>query len=235
MRLLVVDELDVVRMGLRSVLVARGWVDRCLTADSAAEAVALARRYEPHVALVDALIGGDFGVDVCLRIRRAAPVTRVLLMAGEAGPTPRAARAAGAAGVVAKAASVEQIACALWRVRRGRPTGERPQAPPSRARLSRRERDVVGLIARGATNRQIAARLQLSAHTVKQHTSSLYRKLDARNRAEAVQRAWEVGLLEAPAGAAPAAAGERAAGVAPLLADAPAALALPAAATGGER
>jgi ATP/maltotriose-dependent transcriptional regulator MalT len=64
-----------------------------------------------------------------------------------------------------------------------------PSAP-----LSARERDVLGLMAGGATNREIAASLHLSPHTVKEHTSALYRKLGVRNRAEAVRRAERLGL-----------------------------------------
>jgi two-component system response regulator DesR len=64
-------------------------------------------------------------------------------------------------------------------------------APP----LTEREREVLALIAAGSTNREIAERLYLSPHTVKEHTSALYRKLQARNRAEAVQRAQRIGLL----------------------------------------
>ena len=63
-------------------------------------------------------------------------------------------------------------------------------APP----LSQREREVLDLIAGGSTNREIAAALHLSPHTIKEHTSALYRKLGARNRAEAVQRAQRLGL-----------------------------------------
>jgi two-component system response regulator DesR len=61
--------------------------------------------------------------------------------------------------------------------------------------LSEREREVLDLIAAGSTNREIAEQLFLSPHTVKEHTSTVYRKLQARNRAEAVQRAQRVGLL----------------------------------------
>jgi two-component system response regulator DesR len=61
--------------------------------------------------------------------------------------------------------------------------------------LSEREREVLDLIAAGSTNREIAEQLYLSPHTVKEHTSALYRKLRARNRAEAVQRAQRIGLL----------------------------------------
>ena len=71
------------------------------------------------------------------------------------------------------------------------PGGEAPQGPP----LSEREREVLEAVASGATNREIAESLFLSPHTVKEHTSSLYRKLSVRNRAEAVQKAQRLGLL----------------------------------------
>ena len=61
--------------------------------------------------------------------------------------------------------------------------------------LSEREREVLDLIAGGSTNKEIAERLFLSPYTVKEHTSALYRKLGARNRADAVQRAQRIGLL----------------------------------------
>ena len=67
--------------------------------------------------------------------------------------------------------------------------------PPPGRLLTEREREVLELIASGATNREIAGTLFLSPHTVKEHTSSLYRKLEVRNRAEAVQRAQRLGLL----------------------------------------
>ena len=66
-------------------------------------------------------------------------------------------------------------------------------APPT---LSPREREVLDLMARGSTNREIAAALHLSPHTIHEHTSSLYRKLGARNRADAVQRAARLGLTD---------------------------------------
>ena len=68
---------------------------------------------------------------------------------------------------------------------------EAPAGPP----LTEREREVLEAVASGATNREIAERLFLSPHTVKEHTSSLYRKLKVRNRAEAVQRAQRMGLI----------------------------------------
>jgi ATP/maltotriose-dependent transcriptional regulator MalT len=70
-----------------------------------------------------------------------------------------------------------------------------PKADQPAPLLTERERGVLDLIAAGCTNREIAEALYLSPHTVKEHTSVLYRKLGARNRAEAVQRAQRIGLL----------------------------------------
>jgi two-component system response regulator DesR len=72
---------------------------------------------------------------------------------------------------------------------------EPPPAEGEGILLSVREREVLERVAGGETNREIAEALHLSPHTVKEHTSALYRKLDVRNRAEAVQRAQRLGLL----------------------------------------
>ena len=71
-----------------------------------------------------------------------------------------------------------------------------PESKATRSLLTDREREVLELVAAGATNREIAGRLFLSPHTVKDHTSALYRKLGARNRAEAILRAQRQGLLD---------------------------------------
>jgi two-component system response regulator DesR len=145
------------------------------------------------VALVDLFVGEESGAELCEAIRRESPATRVLLISGAGWISPQAARAAGAAGFVPKDWAADDVAAAVRMVGRGMtvfpPRQEHPAAP-----LSVREREVLSLMAGGATNKEIAARLFLSPHTVKEHTSSLYRKLKARNRAEAVQRAERLGL-----------------------------------------
>ena len=86
------------------------------------------------------------------------------------------------------------MAAAVRRVGLGMTTFP-PKAEQPAPLLTEREREVLDLIAVGSTNREIAEQLYLSPHTVKEHTSALYRKLRARNRAEAVQRAQRIGLL----------------------------------------
>ena len=195
MRVLVVDDHDVVHWGLRTLLTEQPWVERCLTTGDAREARDLARRYEPHVALVDLFIGRESGAELCAALQGESPRTRVLLISGAGWISPSAARAAGASGFISKNSSAGAVAAAVRAVGSGRtvfaPGPERPAAP-----LSGREREVLTLIASGATNREIAGELHLSPHTVKEHTSALYRKLDVRNRAEAVRQAERLGLSD---------------------------------------
>ena len=194
LRVLVVDDHEVVHWGFRVMLGEQPWVQRCLAARSGAEALEVLRNFRADVALVDLFLAGESGADVCDSIRRASPATRVLLISGAGRMSPAAARAAGASGFISKDWEARDVARAVRAVGLGMtmfsPTSEQP-APL----LSEREREVLDLIAAGSTNREIAERLFLSPHTVKEHTSALYRKLQARNRAEAVQRAQRIGLI----------------------------------------
>jgi DNA-binding NarL/FixJ family response regulator len=194
LRVLVVDDHDVVHWGFRVLLGEQPWVERCLAARTGAEALAILPSLRPDVALVDLFLAGESGADVCDSIRKASPSTRVLLISGAGRMSPAAARAAGASGFVSKDWEAREVARAVRMVGSGmtvfEPTAEQP-APM----LTEREREVLDLIAAGSTNREIAEQLFLSPHTVKEHTSAVYRKLQARNRAEAVQRAQRVGLL----------------------------------------
>jgi two-component system response regulator DesR len=193
LRVLVVDDHDVVHWGFRLMLGEQPWVDRFLSARSGDEAIAMAVRYEPHVALVDLFLGAESGAEVCERLRAASPLTRVLLISGAGRISPSAARAAGASGFVSKDWDAGDVARAVRAVGSGGTVfSPSPEAAPSL--LTDREREVLTLMSEGATNREIASRLYLSPHTVKEHTSAIYRKLDVRNRAEAAQRAQRLGL-----------------------------------------
>jgi DNA-binding NarL/FixJ family response regulator len=190
---MVVDDHDVVHWGFRLVLGQISWVQRCLSARTGAEAIAVCRRYEPHVALVDLFLGGESGPEICERLRAEAPAPRVLLMSGAGGISPQAARAAGAAGFISKDWPAPEIAELVRMVGDGMEVF-RETTRTDLPTFTSRESEILELIAGGATNREIAGVLYLSPHTVKEHTSTLFRKLGARNRADAVQRAQRLGL-----------------------------------------
>jgi len=195
LRVLIVDDHDVVHWGFRTMLGNLPWVERTLSARTGAEAYELAARYKPDVALVDVFIGEESGPEICQRLRERSPNTNVLLISGAGRVSPGAAKAAGAAGFIPKDWGAADIARAVRMVGLGM-TVFQPQTDGASPGLSPREREVLDLLARGSTNREIAAALHLSPHTIHEHTSSLYRKLDVRNRAEAVQRASRLGLVD---------------------------------------
>jgi DNA-binding NarL/FixJ family response regulator len=195
LRVLVVDDHDVVQWGFRLLLTEQPWVERCLPARTGAEALELTRAFRPDVALVDLFLADESGAELCESIRQASPSTKVLLISGSGRMSPHAARAAGASGFVPKHLDAKDVVDAVHRVGLGLtlfPVAADQHQP---SLLTDREREVLDLIAEGATNREIAQKLYLSPHTVKEHTSVLYRKLRARNRAEAVQKAQRLGLL----------------------------------------
>jgi DNA-binding NarL/FixJ family response regulator len=194
LRVLLVDNEDLVHWGFRGLLADQHWVERFDSAHNRDSAIDLAVRYRHHVALIDLMLGATSGADACEDLRKASPETRVLLMSRVEKMSPQSARAVGASGFVSKAWPAPDIAGAARMVGLGMTvfTSEVRRSPTL---LTEREREVLAMIAGGATNREIAERLYLSPHTVKDHTSTLYRKINARNRAEAIIRAQRLGLI----------------------------------------
>jgi len=191
---LVVDDQEVVHWGFKTLLARRTWVEAYAAASTTDEALEIAARDQPDVALVGATVGFDSGAEVTRQLHEVSPDTRVLLMASNGRISARAARAAGAFGFVPKHWPAQDIANAARMVGMGM-TVFAPEADADAAMLSERERQVLEMIAAGSTNREIAERLFLSPHTVKDHTSALYRKIGARNRAQAILRAQRLGML----------------------------------------
>ena len=136
LRVLVVDDHDVVHWGFRLMLTQQPWVERCLAASNGDDAVELARRYRPHVAVVDLFIGEESGAQVCERLREAEPGTRVLLFSGAGEISASAARAAGASGFAYKDWPAAKIAGAVRLVGLGG-IGLRAPGPHQRARALR--------------------------------------------------------------------------------------------------
>ena len=193
-RVLVVDDHEIVRWGFRLMLGTQPWVERCLGASSGPEACAHARRYDPHVAVIDLLVGTEAGTEIARDLLRVAPSIRILMISGQGQVAAGSIRAAGAHGFIPNGLPVGDVARAVRVVALGGTVfrAADDETPPL---LSSREREVLSLVAQGRTNRGIAATLHLSPHTVKDHTSNLYRKLEAKNRVEAVQRAQRLGLV----------------------------------------
>src|SRR5438105_8557176 len=110
LRVLVVDDHDVVHWGFRVLLGEQRWVERCIAARTGAQALAMTRSFQPHVALVDLFLSGESGVELSEAIRAVSPSTRVLLISGAGRISPAAARAAGASGFVSKDWEARKVA-----------------------------------------------------------------------------------------------------------------------------
>lgn len=194
LRVMVVDDHDVVQWGFRLLLERQSWVERCAGATSAAEALELVSRLKPHVALVDLFLGSQSGAELTQELLARSPRTRVLLISGAGSVSRPVATTAGASGFVSKAWGAPDVVKAVRMVALGMEVfgNDAAEGP---ARLTPREREVLAEIAAGSTNREIGTELHLSPHTIKEHTSSIYRKLEVRNRAEAVQHAQRLGLI----------------------------------------
>ncbi len=194
LRVLVVDDHDVVHWGFRLLLDRQPWVESCDGASGLKKAVQTASRLRPDVALIDLMLGPDSGAEACSEILAVSPNTKVLLISGAGRISPSVARTAGASGFISKDWGAADVVKAVRMVALGSEVFAEGGAGDS-VGLSEREREVLGLIATGATNSEIAGNLFLSPHTVKEYTSAIYRKLGVRNRAEAVRNAQGLGLL----------------------------------------
>jgi DNA-binding NarL/FixJ family response regulator len=186
---LVADPDDVRRTGLLLALHGRAWVSACSGARDAESALDAVERIAPDIALVA-------GEDVSRAL--SARGVRTLLVRDDEADSPTELRDAGATGAIRQWWTSERVADAV--ARGCRPAQPREAGAPEGGSLpvvSPREHEVLAAFATGATNPAIAADLGLSPNTVKQHASSIFRKLGVRNRAEAVARADELGLLAA--------------------------------------
>ncbi len=207
-RLMIVDDHPVVRDGLRGVFA--GDDDFVVVAEAAdgAEALALVDRHDIDVVLMDLRMPRMGGVEAIGRLRESAPRVRVLVLTTyDTDSDVMAAIEAGATGYLLKDAPREDLVRAVHSAY----AGESALSPavarrlmaqvrkPAVAALSDRELQVLGLIARGSTNRETARALFISEATVKTHLLHIYDKLEVRDRASAVAAAFERGLL----GAAP--------------------------------
>ncbi len=202
-RLLLADDHAILRAGLRMLLDAQP--DMLVVGEAAdgEEAVRRALVTRPDVAVVDLTMPGLSGVETLQRLRRELPSARLLVLTMHEDPGyARMAQAAGASGHVIKDSDSSELLSAIRAVHRGRTfvqVGAGAEtldhaALPAMPTLSPRELQVLRLLARGHTNREVAALLTLSVKTVETHRSRLGDKLGTRTRAELVRIAVQLGL-----------------------------------------
>jgi two-component system response regulator DevR len=207
-RLMIVDDHEVVRMGLRAALEVEPDFTVVAEASNGKDAVEKARAHQPDIVLMDVRMDGMDGIQACREIRSELPATRVLMLTSFAEEeTVVAALLAGASGYVLKNVARARLLEALRSVARGESlldskvtkgvleklvAAQRPAVDGDD--LTAREREVLILIAEGATNKEIAAKLVVSENTARNHVSHILSKLGFSRRSEAAAYAAKKGL-----------------------------------------
>jgi len=203
-RLLLADDHAILRAGLRMLLEAQPDMTVVAEASDGEEALRRARETHPDVAVIDLTMPGLSGVETLERLHRDLPDTRLLVLTMHDDPAyARVARTAGASAHVIKDSESSELLAAIRAVHRGRAfvqvggdaASTAPKGSTRTPALSQRERQVLEMLARGHTNREIAHRLSLSTKTVETHRSRLGDKLGLHTRAELVRLALDLGLI----------------------------------------
>jgi DNA-binding NarL/FixJ family response regulator len=184
-RALVVDGHDATGLGLCLLLERQSWIARCRLARDRAGAVEALARERADVVVLDISDLGPFAGSAVSALRAEHPELRVVLGSRCAVQPPAPPHALGAAAFLPAGSSATETLLAV----RAALLDEPPATRAATQSFSRRERDILSLLATGATNVEIAAQLQLGPDTIKKQASALYRKLGVRNRTEAAQRA----------------------------------------------
>lgn len=201
---MLVDDHPVMRVGLASVLSLNHGFRIVAQADDGETAVTLWKKHRPDVCLLDMRMEGMDGVETLRRIRAESPQARVLMLtSSKSAEDMSSALQAGASGYVLKTVRHDELADAIRAVARGETVttamsaaGPRPGAGP----LSQRELEVLGLIRQGFSNDEIASVLGISERTVRAHITAILAALKAADRAQAVARGFELGLLKVNGG-----------------------------------
>lgn len=208
LRVLLADDHTLLREGLRRSLEGAGLTVVGEAADGE-EAITLAERFRPDVVLMDVTMPKGGGVEATRVIRTRFPEVEVLMLTMHVDPAVVAdAVRAGAAGYLVKDCTTDDIVSMLHAVAQGEAALSAELASSMLAAadpggstveeanlLTKREQDVLRLIADGASTPEVAAGLYISTKTVRHHLSSIYEKLDSRDRTQAVLRAVRMGII----------------------------------------
>jgi DNA-binding NarL/FixJ family response regulator len=201
-RLVLADDHAVLRAGLANVLNFEPGFQVVAEADDGPGAIEVWRQHRPDVLLLDLSMPGIDGIETLLRLKREFPAARVLVLTSSEAPEDvRHALDAGATGYVTKTVRRTELVAAIRSVHAGQPVlgqavAGQMAAEKESGTVSRRELEVLGLVRQGFTNADIGRLLGISERTAKAHVSALLVKLQAADRAEAVARGFERGLLK---------------------------------------
>jgi len=212
-RVMVVDDDELMRTGLRAVLSSDDGIEVVEEAGDGEQAVRRAKRSRPELVLMDVRMPGQDGIAATADLLAAVPEAKVVILTTfEEDEYIHGALRAGASGFLLKRTSPEDLTAAVHRVSAGEALlspsvtrrvidqmATRPLArsgdDPRLAELTAREREVLELIARGLSNREIAAQLVVEETTVKTHVKRVLSKLGVRDRVHAVIVAYETGVV----------------------------------------
>jgi DNA-binding NarL/FixJ family response regulator len=202
--ILIVDDHELLRAGLRSRLEREPGITVVGEADTAERAVLMARRLQPDLILLDLLLPRKSGDEAIPDLLGVAPQARILVVSSQAAPSAvRRALSAGAAGYLPKSSSDRDLVVAIRSVAGGAgyvdpDLGAKlvtPNGSPALEPLSERERDALYLLALGHTNQEIGKKLFISVRTVDTHRAHIMRKLQLDTRAELVMFALANGII----------------------------------------
>lgn len=196
-RLLIVDDHAVVREGLEAMLRRDPFFAKIATASSGAEAISTCVTLAPHVILLDVRMPGNDGFSVLEALLQRWPQVRVVLLSASASVAEvKLARRLGAAGYLPKTSDRQTLVQAIRTVTAGGTSyAADPEPASGQSTLSARELEVIRHLGRGLSNHDLGRALGVSEHTIKSHLKAIFGKLGVADRAEAVARAYELGLM----------------------------------------
>lgn len=211
-RVLIADDHPVVRAGLRMLIETQPDMEVTAEASDGSETVGRAAVTKPNVVVLDLSMPKSRSSDTIERLVGLEPAPRVLVLTMHDDPAYlRSALQAGASGYIVKEAADVELLTAIRAVHQGRTFVDlgRPPEPSRRAaslrfsntaeqrkRLSRREAEVLRLLAQGHTNQEVADRLAVSIKTIETYRKRLHEKLELKTRAQLFRFAFESGLLD---------------------------------------
>jgi len=200
-RILIVDDHPVVRAGLSSMLGTQPELQVVGSASSGEEAINMIQRDKPHVVLLDLRMAGMNGVDTLLAIKRTDTGIRVIILTSyETDEDIYRAVQAGAEGYLLKDTSLREMAEAIKVIHAGKRYIPRHIAARLAERMMRtnvtpRELEILKLLAKGLTNKQIGNVFGISDNTVRNHVNSIIEKLEVSDRTEAATTAIQRGII----------------------------------------